>query len=105
MWQSRAAYLMVNTIYTHIERAERGREGGRGKDRRQLGARQILESHTLTAVFLNVHLSMKSVTESNYEAITLKSQPPLCGVTCRGASLQHTTLAGTVPVTLGPVGV
>lgn len=90
-------------LYTHRESRER--EGGRGKDRRQLGARQILESRTLMTVFLEVHLSMKSVTESNYEAITLKFQPPLCGVTCRGASLQHTTLVGTVPVTLSPVGV
>lgn len=88
----------------YIHRESREREGGRGRDRRHLGARRILESHTLMTVFLKVHLSVESVTESNYEAITLKSQPPLCGVTCRGASLQHTTLAGTVPVTLSPVG-
>lgn len=46
---------------------------------------------------------MESMTESTYVAIILKSQPPLRGVTCRGANLQHTTLAGTVPVTLSPV--
>lgn len=37
-------------LYIHRENTER--EGGRGKDRRHLGARQIFESQTLVTVFL-----------------------------------------------------